>query len=84
MGRCCRGDNRACFNRYGQPYAASFRSFAAVLPRIAAFSSSLSEVQARCDRRMELPGVGIVAAQDDLAGADLGHEMADRFGRENQ
>ena len=34
--------------------------------------------------RLQLPGIGIVAAQHDLAGADLGREMADRLGREDQ
>ena len=33
---------------------------------------------------LQLPGIGIVAAQHDLAGADLGREMADRLGREDQ
>src|SRR6266542_3990335 len=33
---------------------------------------------------LELPGIGIVAAQHDLAGADLGREMADGFRREDQ
>src|SRR5260370_34930261 len=33
---------------------------------------------------MQLPGIGIVAAKHDLAGADLGHQMADRLGREDQ
>src|ERR1051326_3862185 len=30
--------------------------------------------------RVELPRIGIVAAQHDLARPDLGHEMADPFG----
>src|SRR4051812_41061147 len=29
--------------------------------------------------RVELPRIGIVAAEHDLAGADLRHQMADRF-----
>jgi len=29
---------------------------------------------------LQLPGIGIVAAQHDLTGADLGHQMADRLG----
>ena len=33
---------------------------------------------------LQLPGIGVVAAQHDLAGADLGREMADRLGREDQ
>src|SRR5260370_36144153 len=33
---------------------------------------------------MQLPGIGIVAAEDDRAGADLGHQMADRLGGEDQ
>src|ERR1700752_879580 len=34
--------------------------------------------------RLRLPGIGIVAADDDLAGADLSHEMADGLGRKDQ
>jgi hypothetical protein len=29
---------------------------------------------------MQLPGIGIIAAQHDLTGADLGRQMADRLG----
>jgi len=34
--------------------------------------------------RLQLPGIGIVAAQHDLTGADLGHQMPYRLGREDQ
>src|SRR5258705_8099757 len=30
--------------------------------------------------RLQLPGIGIVAAEHDLTGADLGHQMADGLG----
>ncbi len=30
--------------------------------------------------RLQLPRIGIVAAEHDLTGADLGHQMADGLG----
>ena len=33
--------------------------------------------------RLQLPGIGIVAAQHDLTGADLSHQMPDRLRRED-
>jgi hypothetical protein len=63
-----------------QRYAVKFNSFAAVRPRMSALSSSLSEAEANMIDGLQLPGMGIVAAQHDLTGADLGHQMAERFG----
>ncbi len=52
---------------------------------MSAFWSSLSDVEAKMwSTGLELPGIGIVAAEHDLAGADLRRQMADRFGREDQ
>jgi hypothetical protein len=52
---------------------------------MSAFSSSLSDAEAKIwSTGMQLPGIGIIAAQHDLTGADLGHQMADRLGREDQ
>ena len=34
--------------------------------------------------RLQLPWIGTVAAQHDLTGADLSHQMPDRLGREDQ
>ena len=57
-----------------QRYAVKFNSFAAVRPRMSALSSSLSGSENMVD------GLQLVAAQHDLTGADLGHQMAERFG----
>ena len=53
--------------------------------RGAAKDISLFVVAERCRGenvvyRMQLPGIGIIAAQHDLTGADLGRQMTDRLG----
>jgi hypothetical protein len=51
-----------------------------VRPRISAFSSSLSDAESKIwSTGASCQGIGVVAAQHDLAGADLGHQMTDRF-----
>ena len=54
-------------------------------PSISALSSSLSDAEAKMwSTGCSCQGIGIVAAQHDLAGADLGRQVADRLGREDQ
>src|SRR5580693_9624030 len=57
--------------------------------RRAAEDFSLLVVAERCHgedtvHRMQLPGIGIVAAYHDLAGSDLGHQVPDCLGFEDQ